>query len=299
MREKVIELLLILVHVAVPMVAFAVGMDVAPAQVSWLWRQPRRLGRSLLVVLVGVPLAAALMVRAVPLAPAVAAGLLMIAISVGPVAALKRTRSSDDDRSYAVGLDLTLLMISIPFIPLAFAVLGAVFGRKVSIPPREVARVVLLLQLAPMALGLLVARQWPRFTARIAGPVTVIGNGLLALVALVVIVALAKPMLAIGGRGLLATAALAVAATVLGHVFGGPSPATRLTLAAFSSLRFPALALLLAAHVRLGSAAIMPVVAAYLLISLVVIILYRLLLVPGGRGATSAPPLGAPPAVAA
>src|SRR4051794_29062095 len=90
---QMIGLIRAVAHVAVPLVAFAVGLSAASLEVTWLWRRPARLLRSLLAVLILVPAAAVLLVKAVALPPEVGAGLLIMAVSAGPVAALRKARA--------------------------------------------------------------------------------------------------------------------------------------------------------------------------------------------------------------
>jgi BASS family bile acid:Na+ symporter len=284
-----------LAHIAVPLVAFAVGLSAASSEVTWLWRRPALLARSLLAVLVLVPLAAVLLVKAVPLPPGVGAGLLVMAIAIGPVAGLKRARAGGGHESYALGLNLTLLLISIPFVPLAAAAEAAAFGSKVDIDMASVAKVVVPLQLVPLALGIVVARLWPGFALRIAKPASLIGNVAMGVLGVVLIIALAKPMLGLGMRGLLASVALAAIAVAIGHLLGGPEGRSRFALASFSALRFPALGILLATKTR-APREVIPEVLAYILVSIVVVGLYGLLLrgLAGRRQERQAPLTPAP-----
>jgi BASS family bile acid:Na+ symporter len=277
MRDLVVPLVRVLARIAVPLVAFAVGIDAAPADVAWLWRRPGLLLRSLFVLFLAVPIVAVVLARVLPLAPAVWVGLVISALSVGPVAALRRARAFDADDNYALSLNVTLLLAGIPFLPLAFALVGALFGHRVSIGVGSIAGVILLLQLLPLVLGLAVARRWPTLAGRLRKPVTWVGNGLLLVVVLVALVVLARPMLQIGGTGFLAMGLLALASVALGHLFGGPDDGSRLVLASFGALRFPALSLLLASTIREGRR-VVPVVLAYFLVTVLVLALYRVVL---------------------
>jgi BASS family bile acid:Na+ symporter len=293
-RDLVVPLVRVLARIAVPMVAFAVGLDSAPAEVAWLWRRPGLLVRSLFVVPLAVPIVAVVLAKVLPLAPAVWVGLVISALSVGPVAALRRTRAFDADDNYALSLNVTLLLASIPFIPLAFVLVGAAFGHKVSIDVGSIARVILLQQLLPLVLGLAVARRWPALAGRLGKPVTWIANGLLLVVVLVVLVVLARPMLQIGATGFVAMGLLAVVSVALGHLFGGPNDRSRLVLASFGAMRFPALSLLLASTLRDGRR-VVPVVLAYFLVTVLVLAVYRAVL--RGAPARRRSGLPAPPVV--
>jgi BASS family bile acid:Na+ symporter len=273
MHGWILDAIRTVAHIAIPLVALAAGLSAVSFKPSDVWREPSLLLRSLLAVLVVVPLVALVLVKLLPVTPEVRGGLLTIAVAIGPVMALKRAKAGGGDESFALGLDLSLLLLSIPFVPAAAAALGAMFGRDVSVGVWAVARVVLPLQLLPLLLGVVVAQLWPRMAARFIEPVTVAGNVLLAALAAVLVVALAKRMLGIGAPGLLATLLLAVTSVAVGHLLGGPRPRTRFALAAFSALRFPALALLLATKLP-GGARFVPAIFAYLIVSAVVLALY-------------------------
>ena len=175
-------------HIAIPLVALAAGLAAAEFRPRDVLREPGLLGRSLLAELVVVPLIAVLLVKLLGVPLRVAGGLLIIAISVGPVMALKRARASGADESFAIVLNLVLLLLAIPYLPIAAAVLGALCGRDVSIGMGAVAGVVLPTQLLPLVVGLLIARFAPRVAERLIKPVTWLGNGLLAALALVLLV---------------------------------------------------------------------------------------------------------------
>jgi BASS family bile acid:Na+ symporter len=295
MHDLVVPLVRVLARIAVPMVALAVGLDSGEREVAWLWRRPGLLVRSLFVVLLAVPIVAVVLAKVLPLAPAVWVGLVISALSVGPVAALRRARAFAADDNYALSLNVTLMLASIPFIPLAFALVGAAFGHKVSIRLGSIAGVVLLLQLLPLVVGLAVARRWPALAERLGKPITWVGNGLLLVVALLALVVLAKPMLHIGATGFLAVGLLSVVSVALGHLFGGPDDRSRLVLASFGAMRFPALSLLLASTIRDGRQ-VVPTVLAYFLVTLLVLGVYRAVL----RGAPARRPgLPAPPVIPA
>jgi BASS family bile acid:Na+ symporter len=270
--------------VAVAGVAFAVGLEAA--------RPPSRkdlgaIARGLLATLVGVPLIAVFIVATMGLPDPVRAGLLIIAISIGPVAALKISARKGGARSDAVVLNLTLMCLSLVYVPLAAYVLSHAFGRDIVVPVASVAKVMLPRQLIPLALGLAVAWFAPELKARIARPVSIAANVIFGLLALAVIVVLLKPMLALGGHALWGVVVLAIGAAALGRALGGRDPAMRGMLAAFSTLRFPALALSLA-QLTAEPKRVLPVVGAYVVASLLAlpVAAWADHFVSGGKGRT-------------
>jgi BASS family bile acid:Na+ symporter len=275
MRETLIHILKVTLGVVIPLASFATGVRAAKVDPLWLFRHPALLLRSLLAIFILVPLAAVLFVEAVGAPPVVAAGIVIaiLAVGIGPPALFQQAAPDKADVTYEVELNVVVQILAILFIPLAIAILGAIFQFAPRLEAGRVARVVLERALIPLFVGVLVARFLPRVAAplaRIAGPVVK-----LTLLA-VVVVALAatwKPLLAIGAKGWLIIAAVALLAMVIGHLCGGADRTQRTVLATFSAMRFPALALAIAAILPRGREMI-PAVLAYILCSLIFTAIY-------------------------
>lgn len=290
MRAALVELFRIIVAVLVPLASFTTGLRARHPGGQPLWRRPLLLCRCLATILVIVPLWALAVVRIVPVAPVVGAGLLIavIAVGIGPVAGLKRMDPRAPDAGHALELNIEVLGLSILFVPAAFSALALLYGRRVGIDPWEVAKVVLLRALLPLVVGLAVARLAPRLAER-AGPV--LGKGTRLVFALLVAVALAatwRQLLSIGATGWLAGLLVASGSVLIGHLLGGPEPGSRATLAAASAMRFPALGLLLAS-VTAQPARLTAVVLAYVICAFVAVSLYELWLAVRRRRSPAKP----------
>jgi BASS family bile acid:Na+ symporter len=278
---------------AIPVVTFAVGLGAGELRTATLRRQRRLLGRALLATLLVVPVLTVLLAKVLPIPPDVRAGLMTAGVAVGPVAALRpagKAGKGESDAAYALALNLTLLLASLLYVPLAVKAIDLAFHRDLQVSMPAVLRPVILAELVPLLAGLAVAWLVPRSAARLAAPAAIAGNVLLACVALLVLALLWRGVLRIGGAGLLATGAAAAAAISVGHALGGPRPGTRVVLAAFSAMKFPAMALVIATAAQQGRRAL-PVVLAYLLTSGAAVFLYGVLrrVVSGARTARPAP----------
>jgi len=275
----------LVVHVTIALVAFGVGMTAASELANVLRLRRGLVVRSLLGVLVTVPLAAVLLVKAIDLPRAVTVGVLVSAIAIGPVAALSKSAKEQAGVAFALALDLLLLVLSLAFVPMAVWAIGAAFQRELHLGVGVVARVILPLQLLPLLAGLAVGRFAPGFTKAIARPLALGTNLMLGAIVVLVLVLAFKPMLGIGARGFLVLAVLSGLALTLAHLLGGPTATDRRVLAAFMTLRFPALALALA---RLTSAprTVVPTVVAYIVLSALAYALYTALAGRLGRGAS-------------
>jgi BASS family bile acid:Na+ symporter len=275
MKTTYIEIFQVLVAIIVPLAAYAAGLRAPPGEVFWLWKRPGLLARSLVEVLVLIPLATILLLLALHVPPPARGGILIaiLAIGIGPIAAQKRTGTG-----YEISLTLTLLVLSIAFMPAAVAIINKVFGTAVPLGAGQVAKVVLTRAVVPMLLGILTAHLAPRFTARIgrwAGRFINIGT-LLLLVMLIPIVA--RPALALGVTGWLTCALVAAVAIGLGHLLGRAGFARPARCWPPSApCVFPALALLLASAIPNGRSMI-PAVMVYVVVSALLVTIYSLLL---------------------
>jgi BASS family bile acid:Na+ symporter len=272
-----LEMLRVLVGVAVPLASFATGLR--STDPLWLWKRPRLLVRSLLAILVVVPLVEVL------LAGVLAAGnvylragivVSILAIGIGPPNLLKRTRGSQEVACYGIGLNITLMLAAIVYLPLATALHGAVFHHQVIPPWTQVARVVLVQALLPFFAGVALARWVPRLAAPLERHAPQVVGAAMLTVVVVALLAVWRPLVGLGVRAWLVCALVAAVAIGIGHLAGGPGRDTRGVLAGFSAMRFPGLALLIAASVPGGrGAALVPVILAYVLTSGILVGLYQ------------------------
>ncbi len=291
-----LDIFRVVVSVVVPLAAFAMGLRAPRTDGLWLWHRPGLLLRSLLTIMILVPLAAVLVLLTLHIQPPVRGGLMIavLAIGIGPIAAFRRGNASH----YETGLILTLLILSIGFLPAAVGIISSVFGLPIPLGAGQVAEVVLTRALFPLLLGLIVSRLAPWFARRIGR-----ASGWLVNIGTLIVVGMAVPIIwkqasTLGASAWLISAAVAAVAIVLGHLLGGPEPETRAVLAAFSALRFPALALLLASVVPNGRTMI-PEILVYVVVSAVLVGVYSAVMARRLRR-TPAPeptPLRAPPEV--
>jgi BASS family bile acid:Na+ symporter len=277
MRTIIKEVFPVLLGILIPLAAFTTGLR-APRKEEGrlrLWRRPEQLARDLLAVLVLVPLWAILLVRIVPVSPMVRGGLLIaiLAVGIGPAAGMKRMGTAAPDAREALDLNLIVLVLSLLFVPIAFAAVAALFQRDLHISVAAVAKVVLGRALLPLVLGLGAARLSPPAAAA-AGPVLAkVINIVLLLVVVLAIAATWKLLGAVGGVGWLVAAAVAGGAVIIGHVLGGPDPGSRSVVAAAATMRFPALALVLA-HVMPQGHELIPVVLVYVILAFLGMTIY-------------------------
>ena len=222
--------------------------------------QPAGLARALFAIGIAMPLATLLAVRVLSLDPAVEAALVALSMSPLPPGLLLKHGKVASDEAYTAALLLVAGLCALVLIPFWLAVAQALRASDSALPIAEVARIVGMGLVLPIALGLLVHLLWPALAERLATP--------LRRVAVVLVLALIVPLLVVAGPQMLrlvgnGTLAALVGFTLLGmavgHWFGGDDPSRRARLALAAGGRHPALALAIATA---GTQAREPVFAA-------------------------------------
>jgi BASS family bile acid:Na+ symporter len=117
---------LILLKLAVAVIILAIGMRSTVGDVTYLWRRPGLLLRSVLAMYVLVPLATLALVKVLTPTPAVEVGLLVVAVSAG-APMLPRRLVNIGDGTYIFSLVVTSSLLAILLMPAWLAVLGPRF----------------------------------------------------------------------------------------------------------------------------------------------------------------------------
>ena len=231
---------------------FAIGINHSFEQLTSLWRQPSFLLRSLLAVIVLVPLVVGLLLWLFALPIAVATGLAVLAAAPGAPLTYKRTQMAAGDPTYAASLQLTLALLAVVITPVTLAIFYALFELATErVTPFKVILQVGEVTFLPVIIGLLIQRFAPGTAERIVKPVRVIGNVLFLIFALLMIFLLAiapdlRAMLNIGGLSITAIIIMVVGSLACGHLLGGPSREQRAVLAIASIARNAGLAFFIA-----------------------------------------------------
>ena len=294
MHDVVFHSFKIAVGVVIPLASIATGLRAALVDPFWLLKRPALLLRSLLAVLILVPVGTFLFLEGLRPPDLVEAGLLVtiVSIGIGPPAFFKQTHAAVKDIAYEVELNVILLLLAVVFIPTAVALVGSYFHRELHLEASGVAKLVLTRSLIPLLIGVAIARLLPRVATplgQIAGPLVQI---VLLAVILIALAATWRGLFALGLRAWITCAAVATGALAIGHLCGGQDPAQRRVLATFSAMRFPGLALLISSVIPAGKKVI-PVVLAYTISSAVCLAIYGALIHrrqrPAGRALPASP----------
>ena len=209
---------------------FSMGISHSFQDVSSLWRDSNLLLRSLLSVVVLVPMLVFLILWAFDLPVPVAAGLVVLAAASGAPMTYKRTQMARGDPTYAVSLQLTLALLAVMITPVTLAVFYSLF----ELPIARVTLFHVSLQVGevtflPVLTGLLLRLFLPKLAEVVTKPLKVFANILFVILALGLIVILVimpdlRAMVNVGGRPIAAIFVMVCGGLILGHLLGGTIP---------------------------------------------------------------------------
>ncbi len=229
------------------MTVFGFGLRATPGDMLYVVRRPSLLGRSLVAMLVIMPIVAIALARAFELRPSVEIALVALAISPVPPLLPGREQNAGGDKAYALGLMVIAGLLSIVVVPLAVQLGSGYFRRPFAMHSSAIANLVLKAAILPLVAGMIFRALFPAVAARIAKPVEVVAQVLLVLGVLAVLAATAPAVISLVGNGsILAMAAFVAVGLAVGHALGGPDGDHRLVLALSTASRHPAIALAIA-----------------------------------------------------
>ena len=259
----------------------AIGVNQTWENLTSAFRQRTRLLRSLLAVVVLVPLLVIVILLLFDLSPAVATGLAVLAATPGAPLTTLRSRMAGADITFVSSLQLTLALSAVVVTPLTLAIFYELFN---SVTERaavlDVVRQIAQVTFLPVIIGLLLQRFAPKFTSLIGRPLNTFANTLfILLIVLAVVLMVVSPEL----RGLLAVGWLAVAAIIImvvgslavGHALGGYTQDERAGLAVASIARNAGLAIFLVGLSDGGQGAV-SVILAYIILGTMIAVPYAM-----------------------
>ena len=230
----------------------AIGFNHSFQQLTSLWRRPGLLLRSLLAVVVLVPVVVIFLLWMFDLPPAVATGLALLAASPGAPLTTKRAQMAGGDPVYSASLQLTLALLAVVVTPVILAMYYALFellteGVTLFLVARQVAEVTFL----PVTIGLVLQQFAPRLAEVLRKPVLVFAHVLfilllVMLILLLVLVPELRATLNVGGLSMVAILIMVIVSLPIGHLLGGPLRDQRSALAIACIARNVGLALFIA-----------------------------------------------------
>ena len=260
---------------------FAIGMSHTFKELISLWLDPRLLLRSLLAVIVLVPVWVAFILLVLDLPPVVSAGLVVLAAAPGAPLTAKRSQKAGGDPAFSASLQLTLSLFAVIITPMILATCYAMFDLPIGrVTPLEVASQVAQVTFLPVIIGLLLHQFAPEMATRLVKPVQIIAKILFLLLFLVLIVLLAlkqelRAMLNLGGPSTVAIIGMVGVSLAIGHFLGGPIRARRSSLAIACIARNVGLAMYIAGLSDYGEKFI-PTLLTYVILGAILAVPYSL-----------------------
>ena len=241
------QLIILGLQASIFLTVFGYGLQATLADVLYVVRRPAVLVRSLVAMLVIMPIVAVIITELFEFHLPVEIALVALAISPIPPLLPQRVVKAGGEASYGLGLMATAAIVSIVFIPLAVRVIGRFFGAPLAIGPGAVARLALVTVLVPLAAGIGFRAVASRLAERIAKPVGLIAIVVLAFGAVAVLIAALPEVLALVGNGtIVVIVAFVVLGLAVGHLLGGQERNDQIALAISTACRHPAIALAIA-----------------------------------------------------
>ena len=242
------QLVVVAFQVSLFVIVFGYGLRAEFGDLLYLFRRPALLVRSLVAVLVVMPVVAVMLARWFGFAPTVEIALVALAISPLPPLLPTREAKAGGGERYGLGLMVVLALLSIPVVPLAVGLIGAVFGRAYVTTPAMMVVVASTSILLPLTLGMVTRAVAAPFADAVATRVERVGKVFMPVAAAVLVAAAAPDLWRLVGNGtLLAITVFVVAGFAVGHLLGGPEPEHSAVLAFSAACRHPGTALAVAA----------------------------------------------------
>jgi len=256
-------------------VMFDLGLALVPGEFRWVARHPALVLKGLFAVLIAVPVAALVVAQAFGLTRAAEVGIVLMAISPGAPVALRRSLDAGGHSSFAPTLQIAVVVLAVVSMPLFIGALNEYYGAAAVSDPLQLARQVFVAQLLPLSLGMLARHFFPRLAVAFEPRLRRLGGVLLIVLLAVVLIDIWQPVMGAGWRVAAAIATTTALALGMGHLLGGPEPATRTATAICSAARNPGLALLVAT-LNAASPAIIATVLSYVIVSALVVAPYAI-----------------------
>ena len=238
-----------------------------------MWQRPALMVRGLFSVLIAVPVLAVAIARGFELPRAAQIGIVLMAISPGAPVALRRSLVAGGHRVFAPCLQISVILLAVFSMPMLIALLNHVYAGHAVVEPWQVAQQVFIVQVLPLGLGMALRRTHAAFAEYLTQKLVRINTGLIAIVTVLIVINIWEVTVNAGFRSILAIVLTTGAALAIGHMLGGPEPATRTATAIISAARNPGLALLVAT-LNNAPSEIIAIILAYLLISALAIAPY-------------------------
>ncbi len=223
----------------------SLGFSLTFAQIISLWKPTRLFVKSILSVVILVPLIGILAALFLPVGSALRLVILAMAAAPGAPLTTKRVVMSGGNLSYGGSLQVMVSIMAIITVPFWAVVYNTIFPASVTIDFVAIAKSIILVQLLPIGIGILIQHYWSAFANQVEPAITKIANILFVTLILMILVNAFRLLPSVGIMPFLLSTPVIAVWLILGHVLGGPTLEQRATLAIGTIARNVGLALLL------------------------------------------------------
>lgn len=263
------------ISVSMFLIVFALGLHASPRDALALFQRPRLLLRSLFAMNGVMLLVAVIAAVLLDLRPAIEIVLVALAASPVPPVLPSKQMQAGGTRAYAISLLCIASIVAIVFVPVTIELIGRIFGLLVHVPVPNLAQIVFISIMLPLASGMLVRRLFPVFSSKAERPLSIAGTIILTLAALPVLISSWPIVAGMLGQGILeALIVFTALGTLTGHVLGGPDPDERTVLALATGARHPAIAMAIGTAAGADAQIMLALVLFHLVVASLVVIPY-------------------------
>ncbi|MFP3558836.1 hypothetical protein SB861_50555 [Paraburkholderia sp. SIMBA_049] len=241
----VTETLMILLKVSIGVLIACVGAGTSPSELTYLWRRPGLLLRSLAAMYLLVPLVAFGLVLIMPIERGVKAAMLVLAVSAG-APLLPRRLKKLNSQEYIFSLLITSSLVAIVAVPLWAALLGVYFDVTVELSATTVVSDIAKTILLPIMIGMGLRLVFPAWAERLSDRAIMIAGLVLAASGIILLIVHRQHLVGLTWQGVLALVGLMVFALFIGQLLGGPNRDDRTALAIACATRHVGVALVVA-----------------------------------------------------
>ncbi|MGF1569779.1 MAG: bile acid:sodium symporter family protein [Nodosilinea sp.] len=256
---------------------FSLGLRLTTAALEEIGAHPGALARSLVGVVILVPLAILVtgpLLKSMGLPMAVGTGLVLLAACPGAPLMTKRTGMAGGNFEFSAALQLLCGTSAILVTPAILSVYAQFFPNTSEVVEfGAIAKQVAMAQLLPLGLGLGIRVLWSDLADDIAPRMLLIADVVFLVFVLIAVVASLPVILRSGALSIFAMALFAVIALVIGHLLGGADLSHQSATAVGCVARNIGLALLIAT-LNTNLLAVLPTLVGYMIIGSIVAIPY-------------------------
>lgn len=224
---------------------FSMGLCWKFEDVIWLWKQPSLLVRSLLSVLIAVPVLGVIFTLIPDLTVAERIAIGAMAVCPGAPTIPFKSLKSHGYEKYIASLQFAVCTLAIVSVPLLVTLLSQFYPNDAWISPLTIAKQIFFAQVLPLGLGVLLLQYVPKLADELIEPISKLANLLFLLVVIVLLVTSLHKVLSTPVVTILLMVLMAIASLACGYWLGGPRSDIRDPLAYATATRNTGLAFLL------------------------------------------------------